>query len=141
MRGVKARVPRPEIRLWLDDLRPAPVGWTWAKSVAHAKQLLRDSDVVEASLDHDLGACEGCTRREEARRGDTARDQAWDGMMPHCTHVGTGYDLVQWMAETGRWPRSKPRVHSMNLVGAMNMRAAIDRYWGRPATGPWRPRR
>jgi hypothetical protein len=50
--------------------------------------------------------------------------------MPHCEHVGTGYDLCLWMAETGHWPHEKPDVHSANPVGAKRMRGVIDRYFG-----------
>ena len=94
------------IKLWLDDIRPAPAGWTWVKTVNAAAQLLavghfdKSRAIVEASLDHDLGENEP-----------------------------TGYDLVKWMAETGFWPETKPRVHSANPPGAENMRATIDRYW------------
>lgn len=49
--------------------------------------------------------------------------------MPHCSHVGTGYDLVCWMEQTGHWPRQKPLVHSANPVGAARMRQAIDRHY------------
>jgi hypothetical protein len=42
-------------RLWVDDLRPAPPGWTWAKSSAAAIELLDDGEFAAISLDHDLG--------------------------------------------------------------------------------------
>jgi hypothetical protein len=42
-------------RLWLDDLRPVPEGWTWVKTVGEAISLMESGDVTEASLDHDLG--------------------------------------------------------------------------------------
>ena len=46
--------------LWLDDRRPAPSGWTRAYTVAEAQRYLATEEVEEASLDHDLGACEAC---------------------------------------------------------------------------------
>lgn len=43
------------IRLWIDDLRPAPDGWTWAKTSAEAIDALRQGGVMAVSFDHDLG--------------------------------------------------------------------------------------
>ena len=51
------------MKLWLDDRRPAPAGWTRAFSVAEAQALLKTGQIEEASLDHDLGACEGTSLR------------------------------------------------------------------------------
>lgn len=44
-----------ENRLWVDDLRPAPRGWTWAKTSQEAIELLENGSFDEISLDHDLG--------------------------------------------------------------------------------------
>jgi hypothetical protein len=45
------------MNLWVDDIRPAPKGWIWAKSYKAAMRLLNqydwDFDII--SLDHDLG--------------------------------------------------------------------------------------
>ena len=49
--------------------------------------------------------------------------------MPHCSHFGTGYDLVCWMEENNMWPVHKPHVHSANPVGAAKMRIAIDKQY------------
>jgi len=48
------------MKIWLDDIRPAPEGWIWAKNTAdfcsyknlHA---LKNGQIEEISLDHDLG--------------------------------------------------------------------------------------
>lgn len=95
------------IRLWLDDLRPAPSGWVWVKTVAAAQALLRRGGVVEVSLDHDLGD---------------------DG-------AGTGYDLAVWIEEEAlhaRLPRLKWAVHSANPIGRERMEQALgnaDIFW------------
>ena len=108
------------IRLFLDDVRDPPADgrgpWTVARTVAEARCYLLGGLVEEASLDHDLGQCPACAGGE---RGT-------------CPHTETGYDLVKWMAETGRWPMTRPLVHSANPVGAAAMRQAIDRYWTPP---------
>lgn len=43
------------MRLWLDDVRPAPDGWVWVKTARDAIALLAAVGVAEISLDHDLG--------------------------------------------------------------------------------------
>lgn len=93
----------PSINLWLDDERPAPEGWKHAFDFDHAVHLVlyykeEGFTIENMSLDHDLG--------EEK----------------------TGYDFVKWLAEFEHWPTNKPTVHSMNPVGAANMRSVINRY-------------
>jgi hypothetical protein len=41
--------------LWVDDLRPAPVGWSWAKTSEEALAALARQPCSVMSLDHDLG--------------------------------------------------------------------------------------
>src|SRR5258706_4106998 len=54
-------VPHEEVlrrlgrRVWLDDVRDAPEGWTRACTAPDAIPLLEASGVVDISLDHDLG--------------------------------------------------------------------------------------
>lgn len=43
------------MKLWVDDIRPAPEGWKWAKDCRTANLHLYYDDVTELSLDHDLG--------------------------------------------------------------------------------------
>jgi hypothetical protein len=128
------------MNLWLDDIRN-PVrhgcyGWQWVKTAAEAIAALKTGAVDECSLDHDLGACADCFRSAGVEHtGDYAADwAAWvcahaGQAAPNCPHVGTGYDVVCWMEEHGIWPKTKPRVHSANPVGAARMRQAIDRIW------------
>lgn len=50
-------------KLWLDDIRPEPVGWVRAKTASQAVILLATGTFGEISLDHDLGpdfAGDGC---------------------------------------------------------------------------------
>jgi hypothetical protein len=114
------------MKMWLDDRRREPSGWTRAFSVAEAKVLLESGLVEEASLDHDLGACDACMGGMSTEEWLEAHD--WD--MPTCEHLGTGYTLCVWMEETGHWPKQKPRVHSMNHRGAARMQEIIDRRFG-----------
>ena len=115
------------IKLWLDDVRPAPAGWHHVKTITEAKSLFEAGVVTHASLDHDLGACETCLA---GRTYDEWLASTGYMSAPHCEHFGTGYDLVCWMEETGIWPKeAPPRVHSANPAGAKRMWLAIQREW------------
>jgi hypothetical protein len=90
------------MKLWLDDVRPAPDGWTWVKDAHEAIALLARGEVEIASLDHDLG------------------DDPW-----------TGYYVLCWVERVmgdGQWYGPLPRflVHSSNPVGRSKMEQAID---------------
>ncbi len=95
-------------RLYLDDVRPCPVGWYPCRTPSDFKFLVQNYQWDEMSLDHDLGD-----------HPDLNPDMI------------TGYDLLQWMCSMGwaMWPEHKPRVHSFNPVGAENMRTLIEHYW------------
>lgn len=122
------------IKLWLDDVRPAPIGWVRAVNTAEAKIFAETRIIEEMSLDHDLGPlplCEACEQANFAGEycdlgAETCRCSCHRELQP------TGYDFVKWMVETGHWPTTKPRVHSANPVGRMNMEALINRYWFNP---------
>lgn len=120
-----------QVKLWVDDHRPAPRGWRAVRSVAAAKVYLEQGLVTDISLDHDMGACRTCSAAglhigRMTRRANTFYD--------YCPHVPSGYDLCVWMEQTGRWPRSSVRVHSANPVGARRMLAVIGRA-GRGSAG------
>lgn len=115
--------PASRMKLWLDDIRPAPPGWTHVRSVPEAQRFLLAGVVEEASFDHDLGAgCErGCWTTGDVVEQACARPC-------DCPCHLTGYDLCKWMAETGHWPTARPRIHSANVVGRENIRLTIERY-------------
>jgi hypothetical protein len=119
---------RHAVYLWLDDYRPPPDGWVGVTTVVDAKRSLETGRVIRASLDHDLGACETCMAGMDV---DEWLDAHSFRTMPHCKHVGTGYDLCVWMAETGNWPTEKPTVHSANRVGRNRMKGIIAKYFPR----------
>ena len=93
------------MKLWVDDVRPAPQGYIWVKSVNEAKhcisvweyQMCKTIEVID--IDHDAG------------------EYANDG--------GDYIKLLDWLEEIGlRYPI---HIHSMNPVGVANMRAIIQR--------------
>ncbi len=99
------------MKLWIDDVRPAPKGYVWITTVEDAKEKILTEEAIVAynlihnagieliDIDHDAGAC---------------------------AEFGGDYiKLLDWLEETGR--NYPIRIHSMNPVGVQNMRAIIQR--------------
>jgi hypothetical protein len=94
------------MKLLIDDVRPAPAGYEWVKSVDQAKMVidinerLIGASVIELiDIDHDAG--------------------------DYAQYGGDYIKLLDWLEETGR--NYPIRIHSMNPVGVANMRAIIER--------------
>ena len=90
------------IKIWVDDVRPAPKGYIWIRSVNEAKRFFnspigKNCIIALVDLDHDAG------------------DFASFG--------GDYIRLLDWFEETGR--NYPIRLHSMNPVGIQNMRRVI----------------
>ena len=97
------------MRLWIDDVRPAPEGYVWIRSVDKATEFIEiyenhyrrtkepSMKITLIDLDHDSG----------------------DFGPPDYIKV------LDWLEETGR--NYPIRIHSMNPVGVANMRAIIER--------------
>jgi len=105
------------MRIWLDDLRAAPPGWTHARTVAEAEDLFLHNQVEDASFDHDLGHVDGCSGC--ASKSENPKDHQ---------ELPNGKHMVIWLIENGIWPKNKPNVHSANPVGRESMKGLIDRY-------------
>lgn len=103
MNRKELRISDKEIKIWLDDLRPAPEGYIWCRSVNQAIQVIRqvEGKIELIDCDHDLG------------------DYSGDG--------GDGIKLLDWLAEKGLFYKIK--IHTMNPVGRMNMERMLKRYW------------
>ena len=108
------------MKIWVDDVRPAPKRYVWCRSVREAiitielrearienilreytpsEKRMKDLSIEIIDIDHDAG--------EYAQYG------------------GDYIKLFDWLEETGR---SYPiRIHSMNPVGVENMRRIIER--------------
>ena len=102
------------MKIWVDDVRPAPEGYVWCQTVNEVKhvitnimslrfiQHLENLPTIELlDLDHDAG--------------DLAR---WGGDY---------IKILDWL-EKQKYPQDIPiRFHSMNPVGVQNMRAIIQK--------------
>lgn len=89
------------MKVYLDDQRPAPAGWTRAYWPDEVIRMLRSRKVEVLSLDHDLG--------------DDQR--------------GTGYDVITWIEQEvalGRFTPPLILVHSANPIAAQRMRVGIE---------------
>lgn len=93
------------MKIWLDDIREAPLGYIHCRSVNEAKRFIEENEKTETieliDCDHDLG------------------DFAADG--------GDGIKLLDWLLERGTMYPIK--LHTMNPVGRDNMQRMLDRYW------------
>ena len=93
------------LKIWVDDVRPAPEGYVWLKSVNEVKKYLADPHILNnyeiklIDLDHDAG--------------DYAKDGGdYIRILDYLELVGYNGDL---------------RIHSMNPVGVQNMRNIIQK--------------
>lgn len=112
-------------KLFLDDTRNAP-DFTWdvvrsySQFVAYIK-LYGVPDVI--SFDHDLGI----EHYDEYAVGESLR--LTTGEEPVINYdkftEKTGYDCAKWLVENGLRP-SEYRVHSMNPVGAQNIKFVME---------------
>ncbi len=94
------------VKLWLDDLRPAPEGYELVRSVREAQavieQIETEGGTIEViDLDHDLG------------------DYAQFG--------GDGIKLLDYLLE--RDTLYPVKFHTANPVGRANMERMVQRYW------------
>lgn len=105
-----------DIRVWHDDIRPPPPGWAWARTNDEAKVMFENYNVIEISLDHDLGL-HGFSEEEITANPDLlfGRGRAEE----------TGYHLVNWMVEQERVP-PKVTIHSWNPEGARQMAMRLN---------------
>lgn len=99
------------MKLWHDDIRPAPEGWVWARTNAEAIKLLKTGKVEEASLDHDLGYH---NISEEQIKADS------ELLFLAGRSSETGLDLVTWMIDHNTCPPIIT-IHSWNPSGAHQM--------------------
>jgi hypothetical protein len=100
------------MKLWIDDVRPAPDGYVWCKSTNEAKELVLISEHRAATKDLNI-----IWRVELLDVDHDAGDYASDG--------GDYIRLFDWLEETGR--NYPIRIHSANPVGVANMRRIIER--------------
>ena len=95
------------VKVWLDDIREAPKGWTRCVRPGEVIELLASGGVEEISLDYDIGL------------GD---DRGVDR---------NGEDVLRWIeqqvVERGdSFPLPVIRIHSANPVGRQRLQRALE---------------
>lgn len=112
------------MKLWIDDIRPAPEGYVWCKSVGEAESAILDYEwYIDGILDEldfewlDYIGVDDAGTIELIDIDHDAGDYASAG--------GDYIKLLDWLEETGR--NYPIRIHSMNPVGTANMRTIIER--------------
>lgn len=90
------------MKLYVDDLRPIPPGWIFARGFEEAMRILASGKITYLSLDHDLGQGEG----------------------------KEGYDILKIMEKAVAERKFKPPqviiVHSDNAGARKKMEQAIE---------------
>lgn len=97
------------MKIWVDDVRPAPEGYDWCLTVYDTIRLIEwveecagkkpCEDIEVIDLDHDAG--------------------------DYVVYGGDYIKILNWLEETGR--NYPIRIHSANPVGVENMRRIIQR--------------
>lgn len=88
------------MKLWIDDIRPAPDGWEWVKCTNDAIYCIKNYDIELISIDHDAG--------------------------DYYAYGGDFIKVLDFMEEN-QINNIPIHVHSMNPVGAGNMKFIIHR--------------
>lgn len=92
------------MKIWVDDVRPAPPGYIGIKTVYAAKAVIVRSE-----------------RRKETIELIDIDCDAGD----YIKYGGDYIRILEWLEKTGR--NYPIRIHSMNPVGVANMRRIIER--------------
>lgn len=92
------------MKLWIDDVRMAPDGYIWAKSVYAAKEEIINSELQGTpytliNIDHNAGE--------------------------YLSEGGNYIRLLEWFEETGR--KYPIHIHAVNRAAVKNMRQIIQR--------------
>ena len=98
------------MKLYVDDIRIAPEGWTQAWNADEAVEFLETGTVAELSLDHDLGDPDALT----------------------------GYDIMCWleaMMYEEKFSLPEINFHTANPTGRDNMQACLDAILRRQENG------
>lgn len=120
------------LKLWVDDVRPAPEGYKWVKSVNEAIKFIKNN---RACIDRLM---------ERGRRAFLERDYVGRNIcyrnanMIDIELIDIDHDAGEYVTDGGDYIRildwlemnniSIPiRIHSMNPVGVQNMRAIIQK--------------
>lgn len=108
------------MKLWIDDVRPAPEGYVWCNSVNDAINTIK---LRESRIENIL---QRYTPSEMRMKDLSIQVIDIDHDAGEYSQYGGDYiKLLDWLEETGR--NYPIHIHSMNPVGVENMRRIIQR--------------
>ena len=108
------------MKLWVDDVRPAPYGYKWIKSVNKAKDFIEGIEEIFGNVDCYCLNAAGEKEKIYIELIDIDHDAG-----EYANDGGDYIALLNWLEETGH--NYPIRIHSMNPVGKENMRRIIQR--------------
>ena len=124
------------MKLWIDDVRIAPEGYIWCKSVNEAKRLIQENEEIYNKI---LNEIRVGIINDEIEKGSIEEHELWKKAgLQEITLIDIDHDagdfvddggdyikLLDWLEET---ERNYPiKIHSMNVVGVANMRRIIEK--------------
>ena len=104
------------MKLWVDDMRPAPEGYVGIRSVDEAKECVLFAEKQYAKKDEVFYDCSDFI----IELIDIDHDAG-----EYAKYGGDYIKFLDWLEETGR--NYPIHIHSMNPVGIENMRRIIQR--------------
>lgn len=124
------------MKLWIDDVRIAPEGYIWCKSVNEAKRLIQENEEIYNKI---LNEIRVGIINDEIEKGSVEEHELWKKAgLQEITIIDIDHDagdfvndggdyikLLDWLEETGR--NYPIKIHSMNVVGVANMRRIIQK--------------
>ena len=122
------------MKLWIDDVRPAPEGYVWCRSVRLAQFRIEQLESYRQETIHRIELAYEDGRDEDAQAWQAHLDKPQykiefidiDHDAGDYTSEGGDYiKLLDWLEETGR--NYPIHIHSQNVVGVQNMRRIIQR--------------
>ena len=123
------------MKLWVDDIRVAPQGYTWLKSVNEAKDWIEDVEEILDELRAKLTVRYSYHEERQQYKINEIQSQIEEMTITlididhdagdYAKDGGDYIKLLDWLEETGR--NYPIRIHSQNPVGVQNMRAIIQK--------------
>lgn len=113
-------VDRSNMKLFIDDIREAPEGWTLVRNITDAIRTIAfwDKEITEISIDHDISA--------EVRVNGVYRPFPTDETFASVAYfIGEKYKNLE--NEAGNWC-PKITVHSANPIGCEAIQHILGKY-------------
>lgn len=108
------------MKLWVDDIRPAPDGYIWCKSVDEAKECIEYLERKYDEYKEGNFLCNAFLNPYDITLIDIDHDAG-----DYFCYGGDYIKLLDWLEARGG--SYAIHIHSMNPVGVQNMRAIIQK--------------